>query len=297
MKEDHGFQLPPNPFLPGYYADPSLVQFEGRYFLYATIDPWGGNTLACWESEDFASWTYRRLNWPTKAACTSPNSMDSKVWAPSVIRALDGNFFMYVSVGSEIWVGSAPHPLGPWTNCLGNRPLIPSTWDERYHMIDAECFLDEDGRAYLYWGSGLNWVNGRCFAVELEADMITLKGEVRDVTPSRYFEAPFMHRRGDLYYLSYSSGRTDQDTYQVHCAVGTHPMGPFTEQENSPILATDASRGLISPGHHAIFRKDGEDYILYHRRIPYLKEVLREMCVDKIEYDGDGQIRKVEVRM
>lgn len=34
-----------NPILPGYYADPSIVQNGGKYFIYATLDPWGGDTL------------------------------------------------------------------------------------------------------------------------------------------------------------------------------------------------------------------------------------------------------------
>jgi beta-xylosidase len=63
-----------NPILPGYYADPSIVQHNGKYYLYATLDPWGGDTLGCWESPDFKNWTCRVLNWPTKQACTSPTS-------------------------------------------------------------------------------------------------------------------------------------------------------------------------------------------------------------------------------
>ena len=151
-----------NPVLSGYFADPSLVSYRGKYYLYATLDPWGGDTLGCWESEDFARWTYRALNWPTKTACTSPTSQGAKVWAPSVVRAADGRFFMYVSVGSEVWAGVADHPLGPWQNALGDRPLIPGNFRPDFHMIDAEAVLDDDGSAYLYWGSGWDWKNGRC---------------------------------------------------------------------------------------------------------------------------------------
>jgi beta-xylosidase len=51
-----------NPILPGYFADPSVVQVDGIVYIYATIDPWGGETLACWESKDWKNWTYRELN-------------------------------------------------------------------------------------------------------------------------------------------------------------------------------------------------------------------------------------------
>jgi arabinoxylan arabinofuranohydrolase len=63
-----------NPILPGYYADPSVVQEDGKTFIYATLDPWGDKTLGCWESSDFKNWTYRVLNWPTKQDCTSKTS-------------------------------------------------------------------------------------------------------------------------------------------------------------------------------------------------------------------------------
>ena len=101
-----------NPILPGYYADPSLVQHDGRFYLYATLDPWGDKTLGCWEASDFKNWTYRVLNWPTKDACISPTSGGAAVWAPSVVRAKNGKFYMYVSVGNEVWAGVAEHPLG-----------------------------------------------------------------------------------------------------------------------------------------------------------------------------------------
>ena len=42
-----------NPILPGYFADPSLVQYECKFYLYATVDPWGADFLPCWVSEDF----------------------------------------------------------------------------------------------------------------------------------------------------------------------------------------------------------------------------------------------------
>lgn len=47
------------------------------------------------------------------------------VRAPSVVRAADGRFRMYISVGSEVWAGVAYHPLGPRRALCGGRPPIP----------------------------------------------------------------------------------------------------------------------------------------------------------------------------
>lgn len=284
-----------NPILPGYFADPSLVQHDGRFYLYATLDPWGGRMLGCWESADFKHWTYRELNWPTKEACTSPTSKGAMVWAPSVVRTPNGKFAMFISVGNEVWVGTANHPLGPWRDAHDGTPLIPEIYRPGYHMIDAEAFVDDDGSAWLYWGSGWGWKNGRCFAVKLNADLNGFDGEPRDVTPANYFEGPFMFKHAGRYYLTYSQGKTVTDTYQVHYAVGDSPLGPFTEAPNSPLLVTDHARNIVSPGHHTMFVHGGRPYILYHRhRVPYVPDTAyRQTCVDELHFTADGLIEKV----
>ena len=162
-------------------------------------------------------------------------------------------------------------------------------------MIDAEAFIDDDGQAYLYWGSGHNWTNGKCWVVKLKPDMVTFDGEVRDVTPANYFEGPFMVKRGGRYYLMYSNGKTIEDTYQVHYATGGSPLGPFTEAANSPVLVTDVTNNVRAPGHHAVFEKDGRHFILYHRHsIPFDPEFIgRQICVDELKFTPDGLMEKV----
>ncbi len=284
-----------NPILPGYYADPVLVTYQEKHYIYVTIDPWGGQTLGCWESSDFKNWSYRELNWPTKKACTSPTSGSPMVWAPSVARVPDGRFLMAVSVGGEVWLGVADHPLGPWENILGDQVFIPYRYKPGYHMIDADIFVDDDNSIYLYWGSGHGWKNGKCFVGRLAPDLKSFAEEPRDVTPSHYFEGPFMVKRHGKYFLTYSDGVTVKDTYQVHYAVGDNPYGPFTEPDNSPILVTDHDKRVVSPGHHAVFNRDGRDYILYHRHsIPFNPKFIgRQTCVDPLSITADGRIAKV----
>jgi hypothetical protein len=280
-----------NPLIPGSFADPAIIRHKGEWFVFATMDPWGGETLGLWRSRNFRDWKFSTPNWPTKAAATSPTSNKSRVWAPSVVKGQDGRFWMYVSVGSEVWVGVADQPGGPWRDANGGKPLIPGNAKPGYHMIDAEAFVDDDGQAYLYWGSGLNWVNGHCFVVKLKPDMVTFDGEPKDVTPAHYFEAPFMMKRGGHYFLTYSWGNTTKDTYQVRYAVGTSPMGPFVEPEDKALLETDAAKQIISPGHHALFSAGGKDFILYHRQaLPFPSadgQVLRQIAVDRLIVQGD----------
>jgi beta-xylosidase len=284
-----------NPILDGYYANPTIIKHNCVYYIYATLNPWGGDELGVFETKDFIHFSQKHINWPTQKACTSPTSGSAMVWAPSVVRARDGKFHMTVSVGSESCAGVSKHPLGPWKNAkTDNSPLINSRLFPGYHMIDAEYFIDEDGAAYLFWGSGLNWVNGRCFAVRIKSDMIRFDGSPMDVTPPHYFEAPFMLKRNGIYYLMYSEGKAINHTYKVRYSTGPTPFGPWNEGVNSPILETSADSTTYGPGHHTVFTENGQDYILYHRIHPQKESfVLRQLCIDSLNFDEKGNMKKI----
>ncbi|MCW3784881.1 family 43 glycosylhydrolase [Plebeiibacterium sediminum] len=284
-----------NPIMDGYFADPCIVKEADTFYIYATIDPWGGEELAVFSTTDFLNFSRHHINWPTKEACTSSTSNGSMVWAPAVRKAPNGKYYMYVSVGSEVWAGVADSPLGPWKNAKSdNTPLVAKEDFPTVHNIDADCFVDEDGQAYLYWGSGFNWVNGTCMAVKLKSDMVTFDGEPIDVTPAHYFEAPHMIKRFGKYYLMFSDGKAIDATYKIGYAVGDTPMGPFTEGVNSPILTTTADSTTYGPGHHTVFTEKGQDYLLYHRIFPQGEEyVLRQLCLDSLKFDANHNIEKV----
>jgi len=285
-----------NPIVPGYYADPTIIKDQGIYYIYATIDPWGGSELGVLKTKDFKNFTVEHLNWPTKKACTSPTSNGSMVWAPSVRKAANGKFYMYVAVGSETWVGVSDRPLGPWKNAKpDNTPLIAANQYPTVHNIDPDCFIDNDGQAYLYWGSGFNWVNGHCMVVKLKRDMISFDGKPIEITPPHYFEAPHMVKRKGVYYLMYSYGKAVDATYQIRYSTGKTPFGPWTEGKFDPIISTTSDSTTIGPGHHTVFMENGRYYILYHRIHPQNKEyVLRELCLNNLNFDSKGNILKVD---
>ena len=287
-----------NPIVKGYYADPTIIKDKGVYYIYATTDPWGGSELGVLTTRDFINFETKHINWPTKAACTSPTSNGSMVWAPSVRKAANGKFYMYVAVGSEVWAGVSDKPLGPWRNAkTDNTPLIAANQFPKVHNIDADCFIDDDGQAYLYWGSGFNWVNGHCMAVKLKKDMVTFDGTPVEITPPHYFEAPHMVKRNDLYYLMYSYGKAIDASYQIWYSTGKTPFGPWAEGKNGPMLSTSADSTTVGPGHHTVFKQNGQYYILYHRIHPQKKEyVLRELCLDSLKFDAGGNILQIKPR-
>jgi beta-xylosidase len=65
---------------------------------------------------------------------------------------------MYISVESEIWCKVADSPLSSWGNILKDKPMVPYDTTKYYHVIDAEVFIDKDGKTYLYWGFGWEYI-------------------------------------------------------------------------------------------------------------------------------------------
>lgn len=305
-KKDLKFDSPKtgNPLLPGYFADPTIIESDGSFYIYATSDMpnWNDITkMAVWSSKDFVNWKCDYLNWPTKEACKSNTGTPSGVWAPSVIKAANGKFYMYVTVGQEIWVGIADSPIGPWKNAKAdNSPLVRHKEYYYVETIDAECFVDDDGQAYLYWGSSDSGrdIEGRCLGVKLNPDMISFAEMPKDVTPPHYFEGPYMFKKNGEYYFSYSWGKTWDETYQIRYATGPTPYGPWKEGMVRPILSTDDKDNKIkSTGHHTILQFNGKYYIVYHRFNTLdkydISQKLRQVAVNELNFNPDGSLQRV----
>lgn len=56
-----------NPFIPGYFADPTIKKFGDTYYVYATTDGSGAGfgPSQVWCSKDFENWTIMPMNWRT----------------------------------------------------------------------------------------------------------------------------------------------------------------------------------------------------------------------------------------
>jgi hypothetical protein len=92
----------------------------------------------------------------------------------------------------------------------------------------------------------------------------------------------------------FSEGKAIDATYQVGYAVGNTPFGPFAEGANSPVLSTTPDSSTYGPGHNTVFREKEQDYILYHRIFPQKeKYVLRQLCIDSLNYDANGNMKKI----
>jgi len=277
-----------NPLFPGWYADPEVHIYEGRYYIYPTYSARYDEQkfFEVWSSADLTNWRNEGKALELKDV---PWSTNRAAWAPTVTYR-NGTYYMYFAAGdgAGIGVATSKSPAGPFKDALGH-PLIRE-YIHGAQPIDANAFIDDDGRAYLYYGG---W--GHAVVVELDKDMISTIGGFKDITPQHYVEGPFMFKWKGTYYYMWSEGSWGDSTYGVAYAKAKTPKGPFVRQGR--ILEGDPAVGK-GAGHHSVFHLPGTDewYIVYHRRpLDRTGANDRVVCIDRMYFDKDGNILPVKI--
>lgn len=285
---------PGNPLLPGYFADPAVSQFDGKFYIYATTDGYGfgGYTgpMVCWESTDFVQWRHHGPVIPDQTP---------EAWAPGHAIKVGSRYIFYPTLDGQIYAMVSDSPAGPFKNALGDKPLIARDSLPKTQVIDGEPFRDDDGQLYFYIG------NSQCYGMKLGPDGISIVGEPIKLTPPNYTEGPYVFKRNGKYYLTWSSKNCCTPAYQVHYAMGDSPLGPFQyEPERNPILQSDFDRPpgeyISGPGHHSVLRPQGTEdyYIVYHRHpYPWFNGLNRRVAADRMEFEADGRIKPVRGSM
>jgi hypothetical protein len=100
----------------------------------------------------------------------------------------------------------------------------------------------------------------------------------------RFFEAAWVHKRGDTYYFSYSTG----DSHYLCYATAKTPYGPFTYGGRilEPVLGWTT--------HHSIVEFQGRWWLFHHDcELSGGINHLRSVKVKEIFYDDEGKILPV----
>lgn len=309
-------ELPNNPVLPGFHADPEIVysNLTGKYYIYSTTDGqpgWGGWYYTAYSSSDLKDWTYEGIVLDLKSNQVS--WADGNAWAPAIEekKTKDGyRYYLYFSGnpknggGKQIGVATADSPTGPFTD-LGH-PMITESPTGVGQQIDMDVFTDPvSGKSYLYWG------NGYMAGVELNKDMLSIKKKTLKVlTPEggtlqdyAYREAPYVFYRNGLYYFMWSVDDTGSANYHVAYGTAKSPLGPIQVASDPIVTLQDPELEIYGPAHNSVICKPGTDewYIVYHRiNKHYLDKSLspgthREVCIDRLEFNEDGTIKRVKL--
>ena len=295
-----------NPIIQGYYADPEVMYSEktGRYYIYPTCDGipnWGSTQFKAFSSSDLVNWKeeggildLKNVSWAKKNA-----------WAPSIIekKQADGNYkyYYYFTAEKQIGVAISDHPTGPFID--SGKPLIGRELPKgmpRGQNIDPDVFTDPvSGNTYLYWG---NYYMAVC---ELNDDMVSVKPNTTRILighDAHYSEAAHVFYRNGYYYFTWSKNDTRSTEYEVRYVRYKYPVGPINPAESQVVICKKPEQGIYATGHHSVVQVPGKDewYIVYHR-FKFPDAVTkgrdagyhREVCIDKLEFNTDGTIKKV----
>ncbi len=289
-----------NAVIDGFYADPNIAVFDGKYYIYPTTDGgsgWDAPYFKCFSSDDLVHWKDEGIILDLKDVSWS-NGKNG--WAPTIAEKNGKYYFYYSAAPSDngaknLAVAVADSPTGPFTD----KGVIVKGGSLSGQMIDSAVFTDDDGQSYLYWG------NGSMYGAKLSDDMLSIDGEIKKLNPSNFREGSFMIKRNGVYYMMWSDDDTGSPNYNVRYGIMDSPLG--TIKGNTQILHRNNAQSDIikGTGHHSVINIPGTDdwYICYHRFNTALygnQETQssaagnhREVCVDKLEFDGEGNIKPV----
>ncbi len=316
-----------------YLADPGAAADDEYFYIItdsddpAAYNATGYNIKALYgfRSKDMQNWTDFGIIYDARQV-----SGIGDIWASGIAAdPKTGKLYIVFPDGGGGGIGyiKADSIAGPWTNAVGGgKDKLVGGWgkglidcDGVAWCFDPGIFIDDDGTTYVTWGGGEgdsrpNTDNFDVVKLNAAKDAPVGTGshvKVNGLSTRKMLEASYIHKHGNTYYFSYSTG-WQQGAPTIDYAMGTSPMGPFTWK--GTILGDPSINGRSINGnnnHHGIAEFKGHSYVVYHdRRIAKGHDGLeiipaddgmpnpdpgyhRSVSVDEMFYNADGTIKQV----
>ena len=299
-------------------ADPSLILFRGRYYIFASM------TLGVWVSDDLVRWENRRL----------PDELPLYDYAPDV-RVM-GEYVYFCASNRE-------HNCDRWRT----KDILSGPYEKlegSFPFWDPNLFIDDNGRVYFYWGCSNETP---IWGVELDPETMLPKGEkvalveghpyeigyervgednstlpaddaeieakyqafvksqgvpeehipadlkpmIRGMFSNRpYIEGAWMDKHEGRYYLQYAAPGTQYNTYSDGVYVSDSPLGPFTLAANNPYSYKPG--GFLPGAGHGSTMKDraGNWWHTATMRISVHHDFERRVGLWPAGFDADGEL-------
>lgn len=231
-------------------ADPAVVKFRGEYYMFVT------RSMGYWHSTDLNNWNFIK---PEKWYFEGSNAPTAHNYKDSVLYML-GN----PSGASSVLYTDNPKK-GDWK-------ATPSILT---NLQDPDLFIDDDGQAYMFWGSSNKWpIRGKkldknkAFKPGENIDLFNLTpeengwerfGENHSDTLPGYIEGPWMTKHNNKYYLQYGAPGTEFNVYGDGAYMADNPLGPYEYMPNNPFSYKPG--GFINGmGHGSTVEGEGDSY-------------------------------------
>ena len=279
------FGLADNPISSYHYlADPSCASDGDTFYILTDVDDYNNQTnwnydiggLLAFTSEDMKNWTDHGMIFRSKREFGNyPNN----TWA-SGIAVKDGKIYIvYPDGASGVGMITAPAIDGPYTDPIqashgvnriagGNNSVIGGC-DGIAHCFDPGIFFDDDGTGYVIFGGGESGQRpyGNNFDIikfTENGGKITMdKNSLTQVKLPNSFEAPYLHKKGSNYYLSFNNR-----SQIIDYGMSTKIMGPYdyVGQVIPGIGSVPDAHGEGGNNHHGFAPFKDKWYAVYHDR-------------------------------
>ena len=212
-------------------ADPSIVVFDGHYYLFPS------KSYGYWSSDDMQHWHF-----------ITNDLMPFEQYAPAVM-VYKGELYWTVSFHNKLYKTSMPEDGNSWT--IASDSFHAYIDEPERTIIDPYLFPDDDGRVYFYWGCAqrdpirgveLDPENGflpktKPFDLLPHNEKVygwECRGPNNDTEEPSSNEGSVMTKHDGRYYLQYAAPGTEWDIYGDGVYVGDSPLGSFTHCDESP---------------------------------------------------------------
>lgn len=287
-------------------ADPVIVLFKNRYYLFSTHD-FGGYRV----SDDLMTW--KNIYFAPSHFFLEPD-VDQYV-APAV--AADDKYIYFIKFNrdraqseTEVLRTSDPES-GKWEKCGAVR-----------RIADPALFIDK-GRFFVYYGLGADQPT-KCFELdphtftEIPGTLKQLRDEITNVddclsgyqfgrrelydetdatawkgkfTRVPCTEGAWMIKHKDRYYLQYATPGTICNWYCDIVMEGNSPDGPFIEQPYNPV-SLKVGGFIGSAGHSCVFKdKFGNWWHVTSMWVGNHNEFERRLGLFPVSFDKKGRMR------
>lgn len=304
-----------------YTADPSAHVFNGKIYIYPSHDPGemveNNDNGDEYTMRDYHVYEMPDTEtYPRDCGCVfkleDVKWASKQLWAPDCVEK-DGKWYFYFPARDK----NGMFRIGV---AVGDKPEGPFVPEDDYiqgtYSIDPCVLPDTDGKYYLVagglWGGQLDQYKNNEWSKDnkepkgdepactpkialLNGDMKTLAEPYRDLVivdengkpltggdeERRYFEDPWLFKKGDTYYFTYSTGTTHLLCYSTSKNV----YGPYTY---GGVILTPV---LGWTTHHSILEFNGKWYLFYHdcERSNGINQ-MRNVKFREVTFNPDGSI-------
>ncbi|MCF1421709.1 family 43 glycosylhydrolase [Mangrovimonas futianensis] len=263
-------------------ADPAVIEFKGEYYMFVT------RSFGYWHSTDLVNWKFIKPQQWFFEGCNAPTAFNYK------------DSLVYFA-GDPAGYGSILYTDDPKSGKWTPTPSISN------NIQDSELFIDDDGKAYLYWGSSnvhpiqVKMLNrdDRFLETGVRKELINLvedehgwerfgENNFHPTLKEGYMEGASMTKHNGKYYLQYAAPGTQFNVYADGVYVGETPLGPFTYMKNNPMSFKPG--GFTNGAGHGITVKqtNGQYWHFATMALASNSQWERRLCMFPTFFDADG---------